>query len=117
MKKTLRIVVIVGIVLSLIIVLKYFKDANSSEIIDYETETPFYTAIVKEVVATGKLNPEDEIELKPQVSGIIDQILVEEGDIVQRGDLIAKVRVVPNEQAVISANSRINSEKKLLPSI
>ena len=65
MKKTLRIVVIVGIVLSLIIVLKYFKDANSSEIIDYETETPFYTAIVKEVVATGKLNPEDEIELKP----------------------------------------------------
>ncbi len=111
MKKTLRIVVIVGIVLSLIIVLKYFKDANSSEIIDYETENPFYTSIVKEVVATGKLNPEDEIELKPQVSGIIDQILVEEGDIVERGDLIAKVRVVPNEQAVISANSRINSAR------
>ena len=111
MKKTLRIVVIVGIVFSLIIVLKYFKDANSSEIIDYETENPFYTSIVKEVVATGKLNPEDEIELKPQVSGIIDQILVEEGDIVERGDLIAKVRVVPNEQAVISANSRINSAR------
>ena len=111
MKKTLKIVVIVGIVLSLIIVLKYFKDANSSEIIDYETENPFYTSIVKEVVATGKLNPEDEIELKPQVSGIIDQILVEEGDIVERGDLIAKIRVVPNEQSVISANSRINSAR------
>ena len=62
-------------------------------------------------MATGKLNPEDEIELKPQVSGIIDRILVEEGDIVQRGDLIASIRVVPNEQALISANSRINSAR------
>ena len=111
MKKTLKIVVIVGICLSLLWVLKYFNDANSSEIIDYETEKPFYTSIVKEVVATGKLNPEDEIELKPQVSGIIDKILVEEGDIVSRGDLIASIRVVPNEQAVISANSRINSAR------
>ena len=92
-------------------VLWYFNKANSSEIIDYETEKPFYTSIVKEVVATGKLNPEDEIELKPQVSGIIDRILVEEGDIVQRGDLIASIRVVPNEQALISANSRINSAR------
>ena len=111
MKKTLKIVVIVVICLSLLWVLKYFNDANSSEIIDYETEKPFYTSIVKEVVATGKLNPEDEIELKPQVSGIIDKILVEEGDIVSRGDLIASIRVVPNEQAVISANSRINSAR------
>ena len=111
MKKTLKIVVIVGICLSLLWVLKYFNDANSSEIIDYETEKPFYTSILKEVVATGKLNPEDEIELKPQVSGIIDKILVEEGDIVSRGDLIASIRVVPNEQAVISANSRINSAR------
>ena len=111
MKKTLKIVVIIGVLLSLLFVLKYFRDANASEIIDYETERPFYTSIVKEVVATGKLNPEDEIELKPQVSGIIDKILVEEGDVVKRGDLIARIRVVPNEQAVISANSRINSAR------
>lgn len=111
MKKILKIVVIVGIAVSLLFVLKYFKDANASEIIDYETEKPFYTSIAKEVVATGKLNPEDEIELKPQVSGIIDKILVEEGDVVKRGDLIARIRVVPNEQAVISANSRINSAR------
>ena len=111
MKKILKIVVIVGIAVSLLFVLKYFKDANASEIIDYETEKPFYTSIVKKVIATGKLNPEDEIELKPQVSGIIDKILVEEGDVVKRGDLIARIRVVPNEQAVISANSRINSAR------
>tara|TARA_B100001094_G_scaffold329636_1_gene392813 strand:+ start:62 stop:1177 length:1116 start_codon:yes stop_codon:yes gene_type:complete len=97
------------VVFLLLFVLKYFNDANTASIIDYKTEQPFYTSIKKEVVATGKLNPEDEIQLKPQVSGIIDRIFVEEGDIVIRGDLIANIRVVPNEQALISAKSRINS--------
>ena len=52
------------IVGSLLYVLNYFKDANSASIIDYETEQPFYTSIKKEVVATGKLNPEDGILLQ-----------------------------------------------------
>jgi len=111
MKKSVKYIVIILVIGSLLYVLKYFNDANSASIIDYETEQPFYTSIEKEVVATGKLNPEDEIQLKPQVSGIIDKIFVEEGDIVMRGDLIANIRVVPNEQALISARSRINSAK------
>ena len=92
-------------------VLKYFSDANSKSIIDYETETPYYKSLNTNVVATGKLNPEDEIELKPQVTGIVDVIFVEEGDIIEKGDLIAKIRVVPNEQSLTSAKSRINSSK------
>ena len=111
MKNQIKYIVIFLIIGSLLYVLNYFKEANSASIIDYETEQPFYTSIEKEVVATGKLNPEDEIELKPQVSGIIDKIFVEEGDIVVRGDLIANIRVVPNEQALLSATSRINSAK------
>ena len=111
MKNSIKYIVIILVVFSLLFVLKYFNDSNSASIIDYKTEQPFYTSIVKEVVATGKLNPEDEIELKPQVSGIIDKIFVEEGDIVMRGDLIASIRVVPNEQALLSATSRINSSK------
>ena len=111
MKNQAKYILIILLVGSLLYVLNYFRQANSASIIDYETEQPFYTSIKKEVVATGKLNPEDEIELKPQVSGIIDKIFVEEGDIVVRGDLIANIRVVPNEQALLSANSRINSAK------
>ena len=111
MKNSVKYIIVILVVISLIGVLKYFSDANSSSIIDYNTDQPFYTSIKKEVVATGKLNPEDEIELKPQVSGIIDKIFVEEGDIVMRGDLIANIRVVPNEQALLSARSRINSAK------
>ena len=84
-------------------------DSNSKAIEDFSVEEPFYTTINTQVVATGKLNPEEEVELKPQISGIVDQILVEEGDIVKKGDLIATIRVVPNEQALVQAQSRIKT--------
>ena len=111
MNKPTRITLGLFTIVALVFVLKYFNDANSESIIDYETQTPFYTSLNTNVVATGKLNPEDEIELKPQVTGIVDMIYVEEGDMIQKGDLIAKIRVVPNEQSLVSANSRINSSK------
>ncbi|RMZ50747.1 efflux RND transporter periplasmic adaptor subunit [Flavobacteriaceae bacterium PRS1] len=111
MKKAVKIILGIVVLILLVIVLKYFKDSNSKDIVDYETEEPFYASIDTKAVATGKLIPEEEIELKPQISGIVDKILVEEGDIVQKGDLIAKIRVVPNEQALVSASSRIKSVK------
>ena len=78
---------------------------------EFKTSKPFYTSINTKTVATGKLNPEEEVELKPQIAGIIDKIMVEEGDLVQKGDLIATIRVVPNEQSLVGANSQINSAK------
>ncbi|GAA4800063.1 efflux RND transporter periplasmic adaptor subunit [Litoribaculum gwangyangense] len=89
----------------------YFYKANNRAPESFSTETPFYTSISTKIVATGSLNPEEEIELKPQISGIVDAILVEEGDIVEKGDLIAKIRVVPNEQSLVSANSRLNAAR------
>lgn len=109
MKKAVKIILIAGLVLALVVVIKYFKDSNSKSVEEFTVETPFYSTVNTKVVATGKLNPEEEIELKPQVSGIIDEILVEEGDIVKKGDLIARIRVVPDEQNLASANSRIRT--------
>jgi HlyD family secretion protein len=111
MKKTVKIILGLAVLIALIYVLKYFKDSNAKDVVDYKTESPFYTTIDTKIVATGKLNPEEEIELKPQISGIIDEIFVEEGDLVRKGDLIARIRVVPNEQSMVSAKSRINSLK------
>ena len=111
MKKTVKIILGSAVLIGLIYVLKYFKDSNAKDVVDYKTESPFYTTIDTKIVATGKLNPEEEIELKPQISGIIDEIFVEEGDLVRKGDLIARIRVVPNEQSMVSAKSRINSLK------
>jgi HlyD family secretion protein len=111
MNKTVKIILGIFVLILLVVVLKYFKDSNAKEVVDYKTEQPFYSSLDTKTVATGKLNPEEEIELKPQISGIVDQIFVEEGDLVRKGDLIAKIRVVPNEQALGSAKSRINSAK------
>ncbi|WP_298532757.1 efflux RND transporter periplasmic adaptor subunit [uncultured Algibacter sp.] len=111
MNKTVKIILVLVVIVLLAFVLKYFKDANSKSIVDYKVEEPFYTSINTKAVATGKLNPEEEIELKPQISGIVDKILVEEGDVVEKGDLIANIRVVPNEQNLVSAKSRIATAK------
>ena len=111
MNKTVKIIFGIVTLLLLVYVLKYFKDSNAKEVIDYKTELPFFSTLDTKTVATGKLNPEEEIELKPQISGIVDQIFVEEGDLVSKGDLIAKIRVVPNEQSLGSAKSRINTTR------
>ena len=111
MNKTVKIILGIVLLILLVFVLKYFKDSNAKEVVDYKTEMPFYSTLDTKTVATGKLNPEEEIELKPQISGIVDQIFVEEGDLVRKGDLIAKIRVVPNEQALGSAKSRINTAR------
>lgn len=111
MKKALKIIVGLGLLVALAFVLRYFKNSNEASVEDFKTAEPFYTSINTKTVATGKLNPEEEVELKPQISGIIDKIMVEEGDIVKKGDVIAKIRVVPNEQNLIAASGQIASAK------
>lgn len=111
MNKTVKIILVLLAVIALVFVLKYFMDANSKDVEEFGVEEPFYTTISSQAVATGKLNPEEEIELKPQITGIVDKIVVEEGDKVKKGDLIATIRVVPNEQSLASAQSRIATAK------
>ena len=106
MKKTL---IFGGIGVALIAVLIWLGMKNSKSPIEYETEQAFKTNIVKKTVATGKVTPLEEIEIKPQISGIIDKIYLIEGAKVKKGDLIAKVRVVPNEQSLSSAKGRVTT--------
>ena len=65
MKKTVKIIIGLVLMVLFIVVLKYFKDSNASDVEEFATEVPFYAPINYKVVATGKLNPEEEIELKP----------------------------------------------------
>ncbi len=85
----------------------YFAKTNSKSSVTYETEKLFKTTIEKETVITGKIIPEDEVEVKPQIGGIIDRIYVKEGDKVTTGDLIARIKVVPNEQNLNAAKGRL----------
>lgn len=105
--KIILIIIAIGFIAALI----WFGKKNKKSIIEYETETPFKTTIVKKTVATGKVTPLEEIEIKPQITGIIDKIMLLEGSKVKKGDLIATVRVVPNEQSLISARGRVDNIK------
>tara|TARA_B100001057_G_scaffold369440_1_gene373061 strand:- start:9595 stop:10722 length:1128 start_codon:yes stop_codon:yes gene_type:complete len=87
----------------------FFIKSNSKSSIVYETETLKIETIEEKIVATGKVLPEDEVNVVPQIAGIIEEIFVEEGDEVLAGDLIAKIKVVPNEQTLNSAEGRVKS--------
>lgn len=110
MSKKAKIILII-IAIGFVVALVWFGKKNKKSIVEYETETPFKTTIIKKTVATGKVTPLEEIEIKPQITGIIDRILLLEGSKVKKGDLIATVRVVPNEQSLISAKGRVNNIK------
>ena len=92
----------------------YFIKTNTKSLIEYETKTPKILSIENKTVVTGKVIPEDEVEIKPQISGIIEKLFVEEGDLVANGDLLAKVKVVPNEQSLNSAKGRLSNAKLVL---
>ncbi|RMG58597.1 MAG: efflux RND transporter periplasmic adaptor subunit [Bacteroidetes bacterium] len=83
----------------------YSKDQDKPVI--YNTEAPIYTDIIKKTVATGSVVPRKEIEIKPQVSGLIDKLYVEPGDLVKKGDLIATIQIVPNMASLASAENRV----------
>ena len=106
MKKT---IIFGSIGVLLVAVLLWFGKKNSKNPIEYETEKAYVTNIVKKTVATGKVLPLDEAEIKPQVSGIIEEIYVEEGANVEVGDLIATIRVVPNIQSLNSASGSVKT--------
>ncbi len=91
--------------------LYYLWDKSKEEPVVYKTETPFVTNIIKKTVATGSVVPRKEIDIKPVVSGIISDIYVQEGQMVKKGDLIAKIRLIPNMISLNNAVSRVDQAK------
>ena len=102
---------IILLILGLLFAIAYFVRTNSKSAIEYETTNPFVSSIELTSVVTGKVIPEDEVEIKPQLNGIIEKILVKEGDTVQNGQLIAVIKVVPDERSVYGAQAQVTSSK------
>ena len=114
MKKVFKYMLIAAILFGVLYAAVFFIKSNSKPAVQYDTETALITSIEMKSVATGKVIPEDEVEIKPQISGIIQTLYVEEGDNVKTGDLLAKVKVVPNEQSLNSAKGRLANTKILM---
>lgn len=103
-------ILIIGIIFATL----FFINSNKKDLTLYETVQLSKATIETKIVATGKIIPEDEVEIKPQITGIIEKILVEEGDKVKAGDLLAKIKVVPNEQSLNNAESRLKNSEFIL---
>ena len=111
MKKFFKIfllVVFVGLILGTLFFL-YQKSKKKPDV--YEVKSPFISNVIKKTVATGSVVPRNEILIKPQISGIVDEIYIEAGDPVKKGDLIARVRIIPNMVELNNAESRLNKAK------
>ncbi|MCB9246537.1 MAG: efflux RND transporter periplasmic adaptor subunit [Flavobacteriales bacterium] len=107
MKRVLKIFLLVLFIVGLVFTLFYLFNKSKTKPVVYGTEKAFYTTIIQKTVATGSVVPRNEIEIKPQLSGIIDELYVEPGQLVKKGDLIARIKVIPNMGALQSAESRV----------
>lgn len=105
--------IILGLVIVAIFVggMAYMYNKSKKKVVVYETKTAVISDVVKKTIATGKVVPRKEIEIKPRVSGIIEELFIEAGEYVKNGDLIAKVKIIPNMEQLNSAESRVNRAK------
>lgn len=117
-KKVVYILLGLAFVIGLIMGIGYLVKSNSKESEIFLTRKPMVQNMEDKVMATGKIVPREEIEIKPNMSGIIDKILVKEGDKVSVGQLIATLKIVPSmsqvngaQQEVQNANLQINNAK------
>ena len=81
------------------------------KVIVYEIVRPERDTIETKAVATGKVEPRYEVEIKPQISGIIAELKKEAGQLVKSGEIIATVKVIPEMVQLNSAESRVNVAK------
>ena len=107
MKKYFKIVVAALVVLVFCgtFVFLYMKSKPQPAV--YDEFAPKVTDISKTTVITGTIEPRDEVEVKPQISGIITEIYKEAGETVKAGEEIAKVKVIPDMSQLSSAESRV----------
>ncbi len=111
MKKSVTIIILLLIVVVFGGSMYYLYQKNSEDPVVYETEVPTKQNIVKKAVATGSILPLEEVLIKPNISGVIEEIYVEGGDYVKSGDLLAKIKVVPNLNALNDARNAIDEAK------
>lgn len=111
MKRTGTIITLIVIVVVFAGALYYVYQKNKEEPVKYETEKPEKRTIKNKTVATGNMKPREEIEIKPNINGIIDTIYVKAGESVKVGDLIAKLNVVPEADNLNQSKNQITDAK------
>lgn len=111
MKKIGRIIILVLVGLAVIGTFYFLWKKSQPVITVYEIVTPKRDSVETKTVATGKVEPRDEVLIKPQMSGIISEVMKEAGQMVKEGEIIAKIKVIPEMVQLNSAESRVRVAK------
>jgi HlyD family secretion protein len=114
MKRTTTVIVLILIVAIFGTALYYLWAKNQEDPISYTTEKATTETIILKTVATGSIVPKEEVLIKPNISGVIEEVYIEAGEYVKQGDLIAKIRVIPNVSSLTSAKNNIASNSNAL---
>ncbi len=107
MKKFFKILMWLCVVVLFLGTFVYLFYNSRSKEVNYQIVTPSQGDVQKTTVLTGKIEPRDAIEIKPQISGIIAEVNVEPGDEVKEGDVIARIKVIPDESTLSNAQNRV----------
>ena len=107
MKKYRKLIVAVIIAVIFIGTFVFLYQKSQPTPVVYNEFTPELKDIQKTTVITGKIEPRNEVTVKPQISGIITELYKEAGDMVQQGEVIAKVKVIPDMGQLSSAEARV----------
>jgi len=114
MKRTTTVITLIVIVAAFATALIYLWSKNQEDPVTYTTEKASNQTIVLKTMATGSIVPKEEILIKPNISGVIEEVFIEAGEYVKSGDLIAKIRVIPNVSSLTSAKNNIASNRTAL---
>jgi len=107
MKKYSKLIIAAIIALIFIGTFVFLWQKSQPKEVVYNEFTPKLDSIQKTTIITGKIEPRNEVNIKPQISGIISELLKEPGDYVNAGDIIAKVKVIPDMAQLSSAEMRV----------
>ncbi len=107
MKKIIRYIVIAVIAVLFIGTFVFLYRKSKPEEVRYQELTATVQDIDKTTVITGKITPRNEVNVKPQINGIIAELLKEAGQQVQKDEVIAKLKVIPDMNSLSSAQSRV----------
>ena len=107
MKKYSKLIVAAIVALIFIGTFVFLYEKSQPKPVEYTEFTPKMGDVLKTTVITGKIEPRNEVNVKPQISGIITEICKQAGDFVQAGEVIAKVKVIPDMGQLSSAQARV----------
>jgi HlyD family secretion protein len=107
MKKYSKLIIFAIVALIFIGTFVFLWQKSQPKEVVYNEFTPQLDSIQKTTIITGKIEPRNEVNVKPQISGIIAELYKEPGDLVKAGDVIAKVKVIPDMNQLSSAEMRV----------